>query len=83
MTDTTVPYPEPVLTGKSLQPGDRFEDLDPRAEGRVIELREIKQDGKWRAQTEVHPLNPSAVGRHVQISEKRLNDKSAYRKISR
>jgi hypothetical protein len=61
--------------------GDRFEDLDWRNEGRVIELREVVQDGKFRAQTEAHPKNPSAVGRHVTISPKSLDKR--YRKISR
>lgn len=60
--------------------GDRFEDTDPRSEGRVVELRGIAFDGRWIAQVEVHPKNPTAVGRHTTLSSETLT--RYFRKIS-
>jgi hypothetical protein len=61
--------------------GDRFEDEDPRSEGRVIEVRELLPDGRYRVQSEVNPKNPSAVGRYTTVSEAHLE--RFFRKISR
>lgn len=69
------------MADHTYEVGDRFEDLDPRSAGRIIELREVVQDGKFRAQVEAYPYNPTAVGRHTTLSPKTLDRN--YRKISR
>lgn len=72
----------------NVEVGDRFISRDKRDEGRVIEIREVlpnKTDfwggQTYRAEVEVHPNNPSAVGRKTTVSLAHLVDK--FRKISR
>lgn len=58
--------------------GDRYQDKDPRNGGRVVEVRKLEQRRKglyaW-VQTEVHPTNPTAVGRHSWIRVDRLHER--------
>jgi hypothetical protein len=73
----------------NVEAGDRFITRDKRDEGRVIEIKEVlpvnSEAEKWnplyRAEVEVHPNNPSAVGRKTTVSLAHLVDK--FRKISR
>lgn len=69
----------PRQAGPSV--GDRFEDRDPRHEGRVVEVRKINYLAESAyVQVEVHPSNPSAVGIHRWISFASLAKR--YRKVS-
>lgn len=61
--------------------GDRFEAKRSRDAGKVIEIREVLPLGRYLVQTEVHPKNPTAVGRTVNIGGHTLFRE--YRKISR
>lgn len=63
-----------------IELGDRFEDRDPRNKGRIVEVRQVGQD-RIRVQVEVHPNNPSAVGRRIPISRTTLLER--YNRISR
>jgi hypothetical protein len=57
--------------------GDRYTDNDSRNRGRTVEVRKLEQrNGKLYAwvQTEVHPNNPEAVGRHSWIRVDRLHE---------
>lgn len=59
-----------IITGgimnTKIELGDRFEDRDPRNKGRVVEvIQETTESGEVRVKTEVHPNNPSAVGRRI------------------
>lgn len=67
----------------SIEVGDRFEDQDYRNAGRVVEVKEILPDGRYYVQTEAHPKNPSAVGKHSTVNVWTLTDRHRYRKISR
>lgn len=65
--------------------GERFEDKDPRNEGRVIQV--LKHDGgldgytgHYVAEVKVHPKNPDAVGRKVRLSADTLDKR--YRQVS-
>ena len=65
--------------------GERFEDKDPRNEGRVIMVvRHALDDGLYTgsyiAEVKVHPKNPAAVGRRVRISSETLD--ARYRQVS-
>lgn len=69
---------------RPIEVGDRFEDRDTRNAGRVVEVREVKGGqllGRARVQVEVHPLNPSAVGRHATLAVSTLRRR--YRRLSR
>ena len=69
--------------------GDRFLDRDTkRTDGRVIEVDEVDwshhrggSHAPYLVRTEVHPYNPSAVGRRYWISEQTLRER--FTKISR
>lgn len=62
--------------------GDLYEDKDPRNEGRIIRVTHVLPlTEKVRAETEVHPHIPSAVGREVRVSWKNLGTR--YKKVSR
>lgn len=62
-----------------IEIGDRFEDKDPRNEGRIIKV--ISRDLTfYRVETEVHPTNPTAVGRQTTVHESTLRRR--YRKVS-
>lgn len=62
-----------------IEIGDRFEDKDPRNEGRIIKVIE-KDANRYRIETEVHPTNPRAVGRTFTVHESTLRNR--YRKVS-
>lgn len=61
--------------------GHRFEDLDSRNSGRVIEVKSDLGGGYFLAETEAHPKNPDAVGNRSRISGYSLSRR--FRKISR
>lgn len=65
-----------------IEKGDRFADRDPRNRGRVVEV--IQEEVDWgvvRVKTEVHPNNPSAVGRHIRMKSTTLLER--FDRISR
>lgn len=65
-----------------IEKGDRFADRDPRNEGRVVEvIEETTESGEVRVKTEVHPNNPTAVGRRIWISRETLLKR--FNRISR
>lgn len=65
-----------------IEKGDRFADRDPRNRGRVVEvIQETTESGEVRVKTEVHPTNPSAVGRRIWMSRETLLER--YDRISR
>lgn len=66
---------------RPIEVGDRFESRDRRDEGRIVEVRELRSDDRYRIQVEVHPKNPSAVGRRSTISGHTL--RRIYTRISR
>lgn len=66
---------------RAIEVGDRFEDKDWRNEGRIVEVVESLGAGRLVIRTEVHPKNPSAVGRQREVSAVTL--RSRYRRNSR
>lgn len=68
------------MNGRPIEVGDRFEERDPRNAGRIVEVREV-DDGIALVQNEVHPNNPTAVGRHSHVSFATLY--SRFTRVSR
>lgn len=75
---------------KPIEVGDRFETLDERDAGRVVEVIEVVAQPRWdgdakgtifRTRTEASPKNLDALGHLQKISERTLRKK--YRRISR
>lgn len=75
---------------RPIEVGDRFETLDDRDAGRVVEITQFvdgprypsdPRGSRWYAKTEANPKNPDAVGNVSRISERTLRAK--YRRISR
>lgn len=65
-----------------IEVGDRFADRDRRNEGRVVEVvQEATESGEVRVKTEVHPNNPSAVGRRIWMKSTTLLER--FDRISR
>ena len=65
-----------------IEKGDRFADRDPRNEGRVVEvIQETTESGEVRVKTEVHPNNPTAVGRRIWMKSTTLLER--FDRISR
>ena len=65
-----------------INKGDRFITKDKRDEGRIVEVREVRLDGeKFLIETEVHPNNPSAVGRKSVVKRDTLRHR--YERINR
>lgn len=77
------------MSNHRFEKGDRFLDLDKRRDGRVIEVDQVGQkinvhtnefEPAYKVRTEVHPYNPSAIGKSRWITERTLE--GYYRKIS-
>ncbi|KSU52874.1 hypothetical protein [Microbacterium enclense] len=70
---------------RPIEVGDRFETRDARDGGKVVEVVEVKRNAlgaiRYLIRTEVHPRNPSAVGRAVRVQESTL--RGAYKRVSR
>lgn len=75
---------------RPIEVGNRFETLDERDAGRVVEVIEHvsgprfigdQRGDVFRTRTEAQPKNPEAVGNVQRISERTLRTK--YRRISR
>lgn len=75
---------------REVEVGDRFETLDERDAGRVVEIVEFAEGprfagdprgSRWRAKTEANPKNPDAIGNVSRISERTLRLK--YKRVSR
>lgn len=67
---------------RTIEVGDRFEDMDWRSEGRVIQIRDADHlSDRYVAEVEAHPKNPQMVRRKTTLSGRTL--RSRYRKISR
>lgn len=69
----------------AIEVGDRFVSRDARDAGRIVEVREVKDVPPYglyfEVENEVHPRNPSAVGRKSTVSEKGL--RTRFHRISR
>lgn len=65
--------------------GDRFEDLDRRAPGRIIEIVDVWPfaNQQYSVVTEVNPNNPSSIGRRYPTSHATLSNRKRFRKVSR
>jgi hypothetical protein len=73
-------------TPRPVEIGDRFADKDWRNEGRIIEVIGIAPEDRhgiphFLTRTEVHPNNPSAVGRTIRVSATTIAQK--YKRVSR
>lgn len=75
------------MSTHKFEKGDRFLDLDSRRGGRVIEVDLVGEkvvgneyEPAYKTRTEVHPYNPSAVGKSRWMTERTLSTR--YRKIS-
>lgn len=70
---------------RPIEVGDRFEIRDARDGGKVVEVVEVKRNAlgsiRYLIRTEVHPRNPSAVGRSVRVQETTL--RARYKRVSR
>ncbi len=69
---------------RTIEPGDRFEDADPRQGNRVIRITGIKNTTfgtRYQYRVEVAELNPATVGRVRSIRAVTLRKK--YTRISR
>lgn len=69
---------------RPVEVGSRWETLDKRDEGRVVEvirLAAIDSEKHWYVKTEAHPRNPEAVGNVSRVSESTLRER--YKRVSR
>lgn len=64
---------------RPIERGDRFLDEDHRRPGRTVQVRKALL-GAYYVQTETHPTNPDAIGRHSWVSDKTLRRR--YKRIS-
>lgn len=69
----------------AIEIGDRYLDLDPRHDGRVVQIIGTasvtgEDDLRYVAEVEVHPTNPEAVGRTTNLKPETLLKR--YKRIS-
>ncbi|MCW2165085.1 hypothetical protein B0I12_002240 [Microbacterium hydrothermale] len=70
---------------RPIEVGDRFEIRDQLDAGKVVEVVEVLRNThgalRYLIRTEVHPRNPSAVGRSVRVQDTTI--RTTYKRVSR